>query len=62
MKQYNKLIRDNILDILKEKNMKSKYHVAKNKKEGYAFEQLSAGKFKDSGSSDLPLTLDTLLQ
>jgi len=31
-------------------------NVAKNKKDGYAFEQLSAGKFKDSGSSDLPLT------
>lgn len=27
-----------------------------NKKEGYTWEQLSAGKFKDSGSPDLPLT------
>jgi protease IV len=28
----------------------------KNKKEGYTYERLSAGKFKDSGSPDLPLT------
>jgi protease-4 len=27
-----------------------------NKKEGYKFEQLSVGKFKDSGSPDVPLT------
>jgi protease-4 len=31
-------------------------NVAKNKKDGYTFEQLSVGKFKDSGSSDKPLT------
>lgn len=28
----------------------------KNKKDGYKYEQLSAGKFKDSGSPDMPLT------
>lgn len=28
----------------------------KNKKEGYTYEQLSSGKFKDSGAPDLPLT------
>lgn len=33
MKEYNKLVRDNILDILKEKNVKNTYHVAKTKKE-----------------------------
>jgi len=33
MTQYNKLVRDNILDILKEKNVKNTYHIAKNNKE-----------------------------
>lgn len=28
----------------------------KNRKEGYAYEKLSSGKFKDSGTPDLPLT------
>lgn len=31
-------------------------NVEKNKKEGFAYEQLSSGKFKDSGSSDMSLT------
>jgi protease-4 len=31
-------------------------NVEKNKKDGYTFEQLSAGKFKDSGNPDAPLT------
>jgi protease-4 len=31
-------------------------NVEKNKKDGYTYERLSTGKFKDSGSSDLPLT------
>jgi protease-4 len=31
-------------------------NVENNRKEGYAYEQLSSGKFKDSGSPDLPLT------
>jgi len=31
-------------------------NVEKNKNEGYTFEQLSVGKFKDSGNPDLPLT------
>ena len=31
-------------------------NVAKNKKDGYTYEQLSAGKFKDSGSANKPLT------
>ena len=31
-------------------------NVGKNKKDGYTYEQLSAGKFKDSGSVDKPLT------
>lgn len=31
MKQYNKLVRDNILDILKEKGIKFKWHTATKK-------------------------------
>lgn len=31
-------------------------NVEKNKTEGYTYEQLSSGKFKDAGSADLPLT------
>lgn len=31
-------------------------NVEKNKQEGYKFEQLSSGKYKDSGTPDLPLT------
>jgi len=31
-------------------------NVEKNKQEGYTYEKLSAGKFKDSGNVDLPLT------
>lgn len=31
-------------------------NVENNKKEGFTYEQLSSGKFKDSGSPDLPLT------
>lgn len=31
-------------------------NVENNKKEGYTYEQLSSGKFKDSGTPDLPLT------
>lgn len=33
-------------------------NVKKNNKDGYTFEQLSAGKFKDSGSADKPLTTE----
>ncbi len=33
-------------------------NVVKNKKDGYTYEQLSAGKYKDSGSADKPLTIE----
>jgi signal peptide peptidase SppA len=33
-------------------------NVGKNTKDGYIYEQLSAGKFKDSGSTDKPLTAE----
>ena len=33
-------------------------NVGKNTKDGYTYEQLSAGKFKDSGSADKPLTAE----
>ncbi|MSU45003.1 hypothetical protein EXS45_02375, partial [Candidatus Nomurabacteria bacterium] len=33
-------------------------NVVKNKKDGYTYEQLSAGKFKDSGNADKPLTTE----
>lgn len=33
-------------------------NVENNKKEGYTYEQLISGKFKDSGSPDLPLTAE----
>lgn len=32
--------------------------VEKNKKDGYTYEQLSSGKFKDSGSANMPLTTE----
>lgn len=35
--------------------------VEKNKKDGYTYEQLSAGKYKDSGSPDKPLTSEERL-
>ncbi len=33
-------------------------NVAKNAKDGYTFEQLSAGKYKDAGNTDKPLTVE----
>ena len=33
-------------------------NVEKNKKDGLAYEKLSSGKFKDSGSADMPLTTE----